>query len=115
MIAMVYEEPSRIPRLYDASDLPWIGKLVDIVMQSVGEPWRVLVERVEHAPLDVHTSHRSAMLQALRRVLGGASQRARIARQVRALVLGPPALGNAEREALAAFAQAGLDRALGKK
>ena len=104
MIAMVYEEPSRIPKLYDASDLPWVGKLVDIVMQSVGEPWRMLVERVEHAPLDVHTSHRTAMLQALRRVLGGASQRAKIARQVRALVLGPPALENAEREARLATA-----------
>lgn len=98
MIAMVYEEPSRIPRLYDASDLPWIGKLVDIVERSLGEPWRVLVERVEHAPLGVHTSHRTAMLVALRRLLGGAGARARIARQVRALVLGPPALGDAERE-----------------
>ena len=92
MIAMVYDEPARIPRLYDADDLPWIGKLLDIVVRSVGQPWRVLVERVEQAPLRVHASHRAAMLAALRRVLGGAGQRARIARQVRALVLGPPAL-----------------------
>lgn len=108
MIAMVYEEPSRIPRLYGPEDLPWIAKLVDIVEQSVGQPWRVLVERVEHAPLHVHTSHRTAMLQALRRVLGGAGQRARIARQVRALVLGPPVLGHAEREARLATAAMAL-------
>jgi predicted nuclease of restriction endonuclease-like RecB superfamily len=101
---MVYEEPSRIPRLYGAEDLPWIARLIDVVVQSVGEPWRVLVERVEQAPLHVHTSHRTAMLQALRRVLGGAGQRARIARQVRALVLGPPVLGHDEREARLATA-----------
>ena len=104
MIAMVYEEPSRIPRLYGDEDLPWIAALLDIVEQSVGAPWRVLVERVEQAPLAVHVSHRTAMLQALRRVLGGASERARVARQVRALVLGPPVLGEAEREARLATA-----------
>jgi predicted nuclease of restriction endonuclease-like RecB superfamily len=108
VIAMVYEEPARIPRLYDDGDLPWIAQLLDIVERSVGEPWRVLVERVEHAPLRVHASHRAAMLQALRRVLGGAGQRARIARQVRALVLGPPALGPEERRARLATAAATL-------
>jgi len=106
VIAMVYEEPSRIPRLYGVDDLPWIAKLVDLAVQSVGEPWRVLVERVEHAPLGVHTSHRTAMLQALRRVLGGAGPRARIARQIRALVLGPPALDPVERAARLAKAAA---------
>jgi predicted nuclease of restriction endonuclease-like RecB superfamily len=105
---MVYEEPARVPRLYDADDLPWIGKLVDIVERSAGEPWRVLVERVEQAPLRVHASHRAVMLGALRRVLGGAGPRARIARQVRALVLGAPALGPAEREARVAAAAATL-------
>lgn len=97
MIAMVYEEP-RIPRLYDETDLPWIARLLDLVEQSVGEPWRVLVERVGYADLPAHASHRTAMLQALRRVLGGAGQRARIARRARALVLGPPALDPGERE-----------------
>jgi predicted nuclease of restriction endonuclease-like RecB superfamily len=92
VIAMVYEEPGRIPRLYDAGDLPWIAKLVDVVVASVGQPWRVLVERIDHAPLGVHTSHRTAMLQALRRMLGGGGPRARIARQVRGFVLGAPAL-----------------------
>ncbi|HEX4419910.1 MAG TPA: DUF790 family protein, partial [Kofleriaceae bacterium] len=95
---MVYEEP-RVPRLYDSSDLPWIGQLIDLVEQAVGEPWRVLVDRVSHAPLGVHGLHRAAMLQALRRVLGGSAERARIARQVRALVLGAPALEPEERAA----------------
>lgn len=108
MIAMVYEEPTRVPRLYGADDLPWIAKLLDIVELSVGEPWRVLIERVEHAGLGVHASHRTAMLGALRRVLGGAGQRARIARQVRALVLGPPALEPGEREARLSAAAAQL-------
>lgn len=108
MIAMVYEEPARVPRLYDEGDLPWIGKLLDIVEQSLGEPWRVLVERIEYAPLRVHPSHRAAMLQALRRVLGGSGQRARIARRARALVLGPPALDATERQARLATAAATL-------
>jgi predicted nuclease of restriction endonuclease-like RecB superfamily len=103
---MAYEEPPQAPRLFDAEDLPWIAKLLDIVERSVGEPWRVLVDRVEQAPLHVHGSHRSAMLGALRRMLGGAGQRARIARQVRGLVLGPPALEPGEREARLAAAAA---------
>ena len=104
MIAMVYEEPAQVPRLYDEGDLPWIAQLLDVVEQSVGEPWRSLVDRIEYAPLRVHPSHRAAMLQALRRVLGGAGQRARIARRARALVLGPPALDPAERHARLATA-----------
>src|SRR5215470_2289260 len=69
VIAMAYEGP-RVPRVYDESDLAWIAKLLDVVEESVGEPWRVLIERVEYAPLRVHAAHRAAMLQALRRVLG---------------------------------------------
>lgn len=106
MIAMGYEQPARVPRLYDASDLPWIGKLLDLAEQSSGGPWRALVERVEHAPLGVHALHRAAMLGALRRALGGAAQRTRVAREVRALVLGAPALQAVDREArLAAAAE----------
>lgn len=75
MIAMVYEEP-HVPRTYDLEDLPWIERLLDVVEGSVGQPWRVLVERVEGAALEVHGAHRAAMLQALRRVLGGAEPRA---------------------------------------
>ncbi|HEY0477528.1 MAG TPA: DUF790 family protein [Kofleriaceae bacterium] len=105
---MVYEEPARVPRLYDDGDLPWITQLLDIVEDSVGEPWRVVVERVEHAALRVHPSHRTAMLQALRRMLGGSGHRARVARKVREMVLGPPALDPAERRARLATAAAVL-------
>lgn len=108
MIAMAHEKQARMPRLYDERDLPWIGGLLDVVEGTVNEPWRVLVERVEHAQLGVHPVHRTAMLQALRRVLGGAGQRARIARRARALVLGPPALDAAERAARLATAAATL-------
>jgi predicted nuclease of restriction endonuclease-like RecB superfamily len=48
------------------------------------------------------------MLVALRRVLGGAGPRARIARKVRALVLGPPALAPDERQARLELAAATL-------
>jgi len=106
VIAVAYDEPPRAPRLYDGEDLAWIAKLLDIVERTVGEPWRVLVERVDHAPLRVHGAHRSAMLGALRRMLGGAGPRGRIARQVRELVLGPPALEVGEREARLAAAAA---------
>jgi predicted nuclease of restriction endonuclease-like RecB superfamily len=108
MIAAEYEQAARVARLYGEPDLPWIGSLLDIAEQSLGEPWRVLVERVEYAELGVHGSHRAVMLGALRRVLGGAGQRARIARRVRALVLGAPALGPGERDARLADAAASL-------
>jgi predicted nuclease of restriction endonuclease-like RecB superfamily len=68
----------------------------------------MLVDRIEHAPLGVHASHRAVMLGALRRVLGGTGPRARIARHVRALVLGRPALDPAAREARLAAAAATL-------
>jgi predicted nuclease of restriction endonuclease-like RecB superfamily len=108
MIAMTCDEPARIPRLYGDDDLAWIAALLDVVEQSIGEPWRVLVERVEHAPLSAHASHRTVMLGALRRMLGGGGPRARIARRVRAMVLGPPALEPAAREARLATAAATL-------
>jgi uncharacterized protein len=104
---MVYEEP-RAPRLYGDDDLPWISRLLEIAERAVGEPWRVLVERVDAAPLGVHPSHRAALLAALRRVLGGGAQRARIARAVRALVLGAPALDPSERAQRLADAAATL-------
>jgi predicted nuclease of restriction endonuclease-like RecB superfamily len=104
---MVHDEPSRVPRLYTEDDLPWIHRLIDLAEQARGEPWRVLVERVERASLGVHASHRATMLGALRRALGGAGERTRVARKVRELVLGAPALEPADREArLAAAADA---------
>ncbi len=80
-------------RLYDERDRPWISSIVDTVVASTGQPWRVLRERLAHSS---HGAARvSSILQALRRVLGGRAERSRIARQVRGLVLGPPALDDA--------------------
>lgn len=96
-------------RLYDDRDLPWIASILDTVVASTGLPWRVLRERLAHS---AHGAVRvSSILQALRRVLGGRAERTRIARKVRGLVLGPPALDDAtttERLARAA-SHLGLD------
>jgi predicted nuclease of restriction endonuclease-like RecB superfamily len=104
VIARVYEAPAKLPRLYGAGDLAWIGRVLDVVERSLGEPWRVLIDRVERAPLSVDASHRRTVLRALRRVLGGAGRRGKIARRVRGLVLGAPALDRSERDARLAAA-----------
>ncbi|MDB4960765.1 MAG: hypothetical protein JWP01_764 [Myxococcales bacterium] len=87
--------------LFDATDTPWIATVVDQVVDCRGEPWRVLRERLEHSP--IRANRVAAILGALRRVLGGRAERARIARRVRSLVLGHPALeGTTRSERLAA-------------
>ena len=98
-------------RLFDERDLAWIGDLVTLVERSLGEPWRVLLERIEHAPLrvgsrEVTVRWRRAITHALRRVLGGRAERARIARRLRASVLGHPALEPDARAARIAIAAA---------
>ena len=96
-------------RLYDERDMGWIANIVDTVVACTGLPWRVLRERLEHSP---HGAPRVAsILAALRRVLGGRGDRVRIARKVRALVLGPPALDEAActQRLLAAGTELGLD------
>ena len=96
-------------RLYDERDMAWIASIVNTVVACVGMPWRVLRERLEHSP---HGAPRVAsILAALRRVLGGRGDRVRIARKVRALVLGPPALDDAActQRLLAAGTELGLD------
>ncbi len=84
-------------RLYGDTDLPWIATVVDHVVDARGEPWRVLRERLEHS--SIRASRVAAILGALRRVLGGRAERGRIARKVRALVLGHPALDDRHRVA----------------
>lgn len=96
-------------RLYDERDMAWIASIVDTVVACIGLPWRVLRERLEHSP---HGAPRVAsILAALRRMLGGRGDRVRIARKVRALVLGPPALDDATctQRLLAAGTELGLD------
>ncbi len=88
----------------DASDLPWIGELIDIVARAEGQPWRIAeaeLERVAAPPNQL-----AAVTSAVRRLLGGRAAHARVAREVRAMVLGAPALGAVERRVrLAAAAE----------
>jgi predicted nuclease of restriction endonuclease-like RecB superfamily len=96
MIAMSHQ-PITPLRLFEARDLEWIDEMLLLVEDSVGQPWRVLLERIEHAPLrvggrSVSDRARKAITHALRRVLGGRAERARIARKLRERVLGHPVL-----------------------
>ena len=84
-------------RLYDATDIPWIATVVDHVVDARGQPWRILRERLEHS--SIRAPRVDAILGALRRVLGGNAERARIARRLRALVLGHAALDSRQRVA----------------
>lgn len=117
MIAMQLDNVSDV-RLFDDRDLPWIAELLRLVEQCVGQPWRVLLERIEHAPLRVGSRpvpprSRQAITNALRRVLGGRAERTRIARRLRASVLGHPALDRPARETRIAAAAAHLGIAPG--
>ena len=100
-------------RLFDERDFLWIGELLTLVERTQGQPWRILLERIEHAPLragsrEVTRRARQAITSALRRVLGGRAARARIARRLRANVLGHPALEPDARAARIAVAAAAL-------
>lgn len=85
------------PKLYGESDLPWIATIVDHVVETRGQPWRALRERLEHAPIS--GPRVEAILRALRRITGGGAARTAIARRVRAKVLGHPALDTDTRTA----------------
>ena len=104
MIAMKLDHAVTDVRLFDDRDLPWIDDLMTLVEQALGQPWRVLLERIDNAALQiggrpVSARWRQAITNALRRVLGGRAERTRIARRLRAKVLGHPALEPAERAA----------------
>ena len=97
--------------LYDDLDLPWIGTVVDAIVAAAGAPMRVLRERteqLEHAGVTVPAAHVTAIVRAHQRLAGGAAERGRIARRVRALVLGSPALTAADHAARLAAASAEL-------
>ncbi len=100
--------PTTDIRLFDDFDRPWITSLLDLVAAHVGRPWRVLLDRIEHSDLEVHPSRIATVVRAVRRLSGGKAERARIARAVRALVLGHPAIGADERDVRLAAAAAKL-------
>lgn len=103
--------PVTVLRLFDGEDAPWVERVLDVVERSLGEPWRVLLERLEHAPIRASSARIMAIVSALRRVTGGRAERAKIARKLRGTVLGPPALDRDARDArlAAAAAELGLD------
>jgi predicted nuclease of restriction endonuclease-like RecB superfamily len=86
----------------DASDVPWIGKIIDVVEQAVGLPWRAALDEIELAPVAAHRL--SAVTVALRRAGGSRSRHAAIARQARGLALGAPVFDAGERRARLAAA-----------
>ena len=58
-------------RLYDGGDVAWIRGLLDVIEGAIGEPWRILLARIERAALGVRMADRMAMLGTLQRWLGG--------------------------------------------
>jgi predicted nuclease of restriction endonuclease-like RecB superfamily len=97
-------------QLYGELDLRWIDQILDLAVALTGQPWRTLRERLEHTA--IMPARAAAIVKAMRLATGGgAAERARIAKQVRRLVLGPPALDDAARGAriAAAAEQLGLD------
>lgn len=83
--------------LFGPDDPPWIDHVLDVVESSRGEPWRMLLERIEHSAVRASPGRVARILGALRRVMGGRADRAKVAKRVRALVLGHPALDPAAR------------------
>lgn len=92
-------------RLFDSGDAGWIGEVLDLVERSIGEPWRVLLERIEVAQLRAHPTRLAAIVNALRRVTGSRTVQRRLARRARTLVLGHPAFDRDTRDVR--FAAAG--------
>ncbi|MEO8701943.1 MAG: DUF790 family protein [Kofleriaceae bacterium] len=95
-------------RLFDAEDASWIGPLIDLVERSAGQPWRVLLGRIEEASVRAHPARIAEIVGALRRVTGGRSGNRRLAQRSRALVLGHPALDRDTRDGRLAAAGAVL-------
>jgi predicted nuclease of restriction endonuclease-like RecB superfamily len=81
--------------VYGVDDAPWIGSIVDEVERGVGQPWRVVVDRLDRLPLP--GVRIKAVVMALRRLGGGRGANPAVARRTRALVLGVPALDAAVR------------------
>ena len=78
MIAMQLDPTSDL-RVFDDRDLGWIEELLRLVAATAGQPWRVLLERIEHAPLrigsrPVPARMRTMIVNALRRAGSEACQ-----------------------------------------
>lgn len=84
--------------LIDEQDVPWISALIDEVEAAVERPWRELLERIARLPIRASTARRSAVVDALRRELGGRERAPIKAAEVRRRLLGRSALDNDTRE-----------------
>jgi predicted nuclease of restriction endonuclease-like RecB superfamily len=92
-------------QLFDDADAPWLATLVDTAEASIGQPWRVLLDRLEALPLVTSASRTARAIASLRRVVGARPRVTPTARVVRELVLGHPVLdAEARAERLAAAA-----------
>lgn len=95
--------------LFGELDAPWIERVIDTAEAARGEPWRQLLERLEHAIAEVSPGRVCAIARVLHRSDGRRSERARLARRVRSLVLGAAAIEPGEREARLLTAAAALE------
>ncbi|MCX5746137.1 MAG: DUF790 family protein [Proteobacteria bacterium] len=92
---------SRSPALLDAQDATWLATLCAAAAATAGQPWRVLEDRVASVvPQLGHPRVRPrdvlAVLGAFRQLMAGPSTR-KLARTVRARVLGTPVFDAAAR------------------
>ncbi len=94
--------------LLGAHDTPWIAGIVDEVEAALGRPWHVLADRLDRLEVRTSPARQTAVVAALRRMLGRRNGRGWIAWQVRQQVLGAPALAPGEREARIADASSKL-------
>jgi predicted nuclease of restriction endonuclease-like RecB superfamily len=101
--------PPTILNILDEVDLDWIAEAIDVVERAQGRPWRVALDAIEAMPIS--RRRLAAVRAALARLTGGRGKLTQIARKVRTLVLGVPALDPGSREAriAAAGAELGVD------
>jgi predicted nuclease of restriction endonuclease-like RecB superfamily len=97
--------------ILDDTDFDWIAEVLDLVVRSQGQPWRVALDAMDAMPIG--RREMSAVRIALARLTGGRGKLAHIARRVRSALLGVPALDGSVREArmAAASAELGVDPA----
>ncbi len=79
-------------QLFDDTDAPWIGTLIEHAERARGEPWRVLLDRLEALPLEASAVRTARAIAALRRVIDERPRVTPSARVVRDAVLGAPVL-----------------------
>jgi len=85
-------------QLLDETDTPWIAALIDELEAAVGRPWRELLERIARLPVRTAVARSAAVIEALRRTLGGRERGALKAADVRRRLFGRAALDRVTRD-----------------